>query len=132
ILFAQFYISLFVNLFAREGVMRDASITKVQANFSPRGGMGQKYLASGVHVAMRLWDEQPGADKPATTRDYETVGFVIAGRAELHIEGQTIVLEPGDSWVVPRGAEHHYRIIHPFTAVEATYPPAVAKGRDAA
>src|SRR5439155_10914756 len=86
------------------GVMRgahavtDTSVTKVKSSFSPRGTMGQKYLASGVHVAMRLWTEEaPGAPKPATRREYETVGYVLAGRAELLIEGQTLVLEPGDS-----------------------------------
>jgi len=60
--------------------------------------MGQKYLASGVHIAMRLWeDEQPGRPAAPAQRDYETVGYVIQGRAELHLEGQKVVLEPGDS-----------------------------------
>jgi hypothetical protein len=57
--------------------------------------MGQKYLASGVHLAMRLWEnEAPSEPKPLAVRHYETVGYVIAGRAELHLEGQTIFLEP--------------------------------------
>jgi quercetin dioxygenase-like cupin family protein len=93
--------------------------------------MGQKYLAAGVHPAMRLWEnEQPGAAKPHSARDYETVGYVIQGRAELQLDGQTLLLEPGDSWVVPRGAEHTYKVLEPFTAVEATCPPAFAHGRD--
>jgi quercetin dioxygenase-like cupin family protein len=79
---------------------------------------------------MRLWQEQPTDGKPATQRDYETVGYVIGGRAELHIEGQTVLLEPGDSWVVPRGSSHAYKILEPFTAVEATSPPAQVHARD--
>jgi quercetin dioxygenase-like cupin family protein len=80
---------------------------------------------------MRLWqNEPPQADKPAAKRDYETVGYVIAGRAELTLEGQTLRLEPGDAWLVPAGAEHAYRILEPFTAVEATAPPAQVHGRD--
>jgi quercetin dioxygenase-like cupin family protein len=98
---------------------------------SPHGEMGQKYLASGVHVAMRLWENQsPNDDKEMRTRDYETVGYVISGKAELHLEGQMVVLEKGDSWVVPKGARHTYKILEPFTAVEATSPPAHAHGRD--
>jgi mannose-6-phosphate isomerase-like protein (cupin superfamily) len=109
----------------------DTSVTKVKSQYSPRGEMGQKYLASGIGLSMRLWeDEQPGAPKPVTRRAYETVGYVIKGRAELHLEGQTVLLEPGDSWAVPKGAEHTYRILEPFTAVEATHPPAAAHGRD--
>ena len=111
--------------------MADTTVTKVASAYSPRGAMGQKYLASSVHVGMRLWeDEPPGEPKPAARRDYETVGYVLRGRAELTVEGQTIRLEPGDSWVVPRGAEHSYHILEAFTAVEATHPPAHVHGRD--
>ena len=111
--------------------MADTTITKVDAEFSPQGQMGQKYLASGVHVGMRLWqDEPPGAPKPTARREYETVGYVIKGRAELEIEGQKVRLDPGNSWVVPKGALHRYTILEPFTAVEATYPPAHVHGRD--
>ncbi|WP_335645598.1 cupin domain-containing protein [Microvirga ossetica] len=57
-------------------------------------------------------------------------GYVISGRAELEIEGQTVRLEPGDSWVVPAGAEHTYRILETFTAVEAMAPPAQVHARE--
>ena len=113
--------------------MTDTTIKKVEAKSSPIGEMGQKYLTSGKNVSMRLWEaEPPGKDMPLTRRDYETVGYVIAGRAELHLEGQTIKLAPGDSWLVPKGAEHQYRITEPFTAVEATAPPAQVHARDRA
>lgn len=111
--------------------MSDTSVTKVQSKHSPRGSMGQKHLAAGIHLAMRLWEkEQPGDNKAPTSREYETVGYVIEGRAELHLEGQMVLLEPGDSWVIPKGASHSYKVLEPFTAVEATCPPAVIHGRD--
>ena len=111
--------------------MPDTSVKKVDSAYSPKGEMGQKYLASGKSLSMRLWeDEQPGEDKPPTQRDYETVGYVIKGRAELHIENQMVLLEPGSSWVVPKGASHTYKILESFTAVEATSPPAQVHGRD--
>lgn len=109
----------------------DTTVTKVDSRHSPHGSLGQKYLASGVHVAMRLWEKEPAeGEKPESRRDYETVGYVIEGRAELHLEGQMVLLEKGDSWVVPKGAAHRYRILELFTAVEATSPPAHAHGRD--
>lgn len=111
----------------------DTSITKVNSRYSPRGKRGQKYLAAGVKISMRLWeDEQPGKAKAQTRREYETIGYVISGRAELQLEGQTLTLEPGDSWVVPKGATHRYQILEPFTAIEATCPPAEVHGRDEA
>ena len=77
--------------------MRDTTVQKVSSGHSPKGDMGQKYLASGVAVSMRLWQEELGASKPETQRDYETGGYVIAGKAELHLEGQMVLLAEGDS-----------------------------------
>lgn len=110
--------------------MTDKTVTKIDGTHSPKGRMGQKYLASGVTLSMRLWEEEPSAAKPPTRRDYETVGYVIAGRAELELEGQKVALEAGDSWVVPKGARHAYRILERLRAVEATSPPAQVHGRD--
>jgi mannose-6-phosphate isomerase-like protein (cupin superfamily) len=104
---------------------------KVPARSAPVGSMGQKYLACGAQMSMRLWvEKEPAMDKPATQREYETVGFVIGGRAELTMDGQTIELEPGDSWVVPRDTLHSYSIPEAFNAIEVTSPPSQGDGRD--
>jgi quercetin dioxygenase-like cupin family protein len=111
--------------------MTDTTVKKVSAAYSPTGDMGQKYLTSGKRVSMRLWAAEPaGGAKAPSVRDYETVGYVITGRAELHLEGQIVILEAGDSWLVPPGAEHSYAILESFTAIEATAPPAQVHGRD--
>jgi quercetin dioxygenase-like cupin family protein len=111
--------------------MSETTIKKVREETAPRGADGQRYLVSGKRVSMRLWrGEAPGPAKPSARREYETVGYVIGGRAELELEGQTIRLEPGDCWLVPADAEHSYRILEPFTAIEATAPPAQVHGRD--
>jgi quercetin dioxygenase-like cupin family protein len=111
--------------------MTDTTVKKVSAAHSPTGEMGQKYLASGKRVSMRLWRTGPqDAEEGPSRREYETVGYVLEGRAELRLEGQSIKLEPGDSWLVPPGAEHRYVATEPFVAVEATAPPAQVHGRD--
>ncbi len=111
--------------------MSDTTVTKVDSVHSPRGKYGQKYLASGKSLAMRLWEETAASHKEENVaREYEVVGYVIEGSAELEIEGQTIRLEAGDSWVVPKGAHHTYRVKEHFKAVEATHPPAHVHGRD--
>ena len=112
----------------------DTTVKKVSAPASPRGEMGQVYLVSGKRVSMRLWRDEPpqGDEKRSTAREYETVGYVIKGKAELHTEGQVVLLEEGNSWVVPKGARHTYKILESFTAVEATSPPAQVHGRDEA
>jgi len=105
--------------------MADTTITKIDSTHSPKGAAGQKYLACGKSMSMRLWEnEKAENDKKETKHDYETVGFVIKGKAELHLEGQMVLLNEGDSWVVPKGASHHYKILEEFSAVETTSPPA--------
>jgi quercetin dioxygenase-like cupin family protein len=119
---------------AADAPQADTSIVKLNSAFSPVGEDGQVYLASGKRVSMRLWRKEQPADaavKEPSRREYETVGYVISGRAELTSEGQTVRLEPGDSWVVPAGAAHSYRVLQAFTAVEATAPPAQVHARDA-
>jgi quercetin dioxygenase-like cupin family protein len=111
--------------------MTDSSVKKVNASTAPIGAMGQKYLASGVRMAMRMWEEEPsGEASDSSERQYETIGYVIDGRAELELEGQKLLLEPGDCWVVPAGARHSYLIRETFSAIEATSPPARVHARD--
>lgn len=111
--------------------MTENSVKKVKQASSPTGDMGQVYLASGTSMAMRLWDEGPMDEtKPTSQRDYETIGYVLEGRAELHLDGQMVRLEPGDSWVVPQDAPHAYRVLEHFRAVEVTSPPARYYNRD--
>lgn len=107
----------------------DTTVKKVDSRTSPVGPEGQKYLASGTRVAMRLWQDEPAGDKkPTAVHDYETVGYVLRGRAELHVEDQMVLLNEGDSWAVPANARHTYKILESFSAVEATSPPAQAHG----
>lgn len=102
----------------------DKTVLKVTSFFSPHGPQGEKYLASGRHVNMRLWeDEPPGGAKAETVRPFETVGYVLKGKAELHLEGQMVLLEAGDSYVVPAHSHHRYHILETFSAVEASSPP---------
>ena len=111
--------------------MSENNAAKVDSDNASQGEMGQTYLASGKIVSMRLWEnEQPGEPKPEARREYETVGFVLKGRAELHLEGEKTDLAEGDSWVVPQGASHTYKILESFSAIEATSPPAQAYDRD--
>jgi quercetin dioxygenase-like cupin family protein len=105
-------------------VMNDATQT-INSSEASRGESGQLRLAAGTTVALRMWsDEPPATAKAVTSRPYETVGYVLGGRAELHLGDTVIPLASGDSWVVPRDAAHTYRIIETFSALEATSPPA--------
>jgi len=100
------------------------SVSTINAASATAGTDGAKHLAAGQHTALRLWEnEEPGEPKPLSNKPYETVGYVLKGRAELHLEGQVATLEPGTSYLVPLGASHTYKILETFSAIEATSPP---------
>lgn len=94
------------------------------------GEMGQDYLATGKHVAMRRWEENACDFGEERVRDYETVGYVLEGSFELDLDGQIVKLNACDSWLVPAGAKHRYRILESLVAIEATSPPARFNDRD--
>ena len=96
------------------------------------GSMGQEYLATGKEVAMRRWEEGVCDFCEMRSRQYETVGYLISGILELDLDGQSVQCKAGDSWLVPKGAPHRYRIIDSIVAIEATSPPARLNNRDEA
>jgi hypothetical protein len=102
----------------------DSTIKKVEAGSSPRGEMGQKYLVAGKRVSMRLWTHEPGGKlKSPTKRDYETVGYVISGKAELQLgsfqrERHTITRSWNHS---PQSKRRHPRLR--FTGAIPLLPP---------
>ena len=101
-----------------------SKIDTVSQSAASTGAMGQKLLASGDKLAMRLWQEKTTQDKSMRTRDYETVGYVVSGKVRVVVGDDTKELGPGQSWLVPAGASHTYEVLEPLTAVEATAPPA--------
>jgi hypothetical protein len=88
--------------------MANTTVIKVDSKFSPTGPIGQKYLASGLHIAMRLWEnEPPGEPKAATQRAYGIVGYVIKGRAQLSGASAKSIVEYGASAEeVPHGVTY--------------------------
>lgn len=91
----------------------------------PETDESKEIMASGEDVGLRIWrNEEPGTDKETHSSSYETVGYVLKGKAELHLEDQIIELTEGNSYLVPKETEHTYKILETFSAVEATSPPA--------
>ncbi|GGO23375.1 cupin domain-containing protein [Deinococcus humi] len=103
----------------------DSQQYKVSRSETRHGQDGQHHLVAGQDSSMRLWhNEQPSdtADKQPHANDYETLGYVISGSVELKLDGQTLMLSEGDSYCVPRGVSHTYRVTETLTAVEVTTP----------
>ncbi|MDV6375867.1 cupin domain-containing protein [Deinococcus arenicola] len=98
---------------------------KVSRDETKHGKDGQHHLVAGQHGSMRLWHNEAPSDtddKQPHANDYETLGYVISGAVELKMNGQTLTLTEGDSYCVPQGVQHTYRVTQTLTAVEVTTP----------
>lgn len=99
-------------------------ISKLNAADAAPGPSGQALHIGTADMALRTWREGPVDKTDEHASDHETLGYVIDGEAEL-ISGDTVLhLTSGDSWRVPKGTMHRYRIAESFHAVEVTAPPA--------
>lgn len=45
------------------------------------------------------------------THDVEKIDAVVSGRFRIEMNGETVILGPGDSIHVPRGAEHSAEVV---------------------
>lgn len=110
--------------------MADHSVKKIDSSASPEGDAGQTYLVSGTAMAMRMWKEAKGEGGEDHTRPYETVGYVVEGRVEVHVGDDVVTCVAGDSYLVPEGAVRRYKVLEDLVAIEATSPPARVDDRD--
>lgn len=59
----------------------------------------------------------PGTVFPPHAHGVDKIDGVLAGRFEMEMDGQSIVLEAGDMLAVPRGAVHAARVIGNATVI---------------
>jgi quercetin dioxygenase-like cupin family protein len=53
----------------------------------------------------------PGTEFPPHTHDVEKMDAVLAGRFRIMMQGEEVLLGPGDAVLVPRGAEHSAEVV---------------------
>jgi quercetin dioxygenase-like cupin family protein len=53
----------------------------------------------------------PGTRFPSHTHDVDKIDAVVSGRFRIALEGEDVVLGPGDAVEVPRGVEHTAEVV---------------------
>jgi quercetin dioxygenase-like cupin family protein len=88
-------------------------------------------LVQGERIGLRMWEGEKDSAIDQQSGDefyrqlHESVCFVISGRLLLLLENdQRLELVPGDSFTVPKGLPHMYKILEgPVKVLEATAAP---------
>jgi quercetin dioxygenase-like cupin family protein len=102
-------------------------VTRSDATNGPRG---EKLMAHGDTVAMRVWEREPeGETSPTHSNDYEYVAYVAAGALRVQIgDDDAQEVRAGDSYVVPAGTPYGFEVLERATVVEAVSPPSAVGG----
>ncbi len=79
--------------------------------------------AVGERMMVTLMTFKEGERVETHTHPHEQAGYCIQGRFELTIEEVSTVIEVDDSYIIPGGATHSYRILEDSLAVEMFSPP---------
>jgi quercetin dioxygenase-like cupin family protein len=82
--------------------------------------MRRKLASLGYQVSRYVYP--PGTFFPDHTHGIDKIDAVISGRFRMTLEGKAVILEPGDSLEVPRGAVHSAEVVgnEPVVSLDAT------------
>lgn len=79
--------------------------------------------AVGERMMVTLMTFQEGERVETHSHPHEQAGYCIQGHFELTIEDVSTVIKADDSYVIPGGTAHSYRILEDSLAVEMFSPP---------
>ena len=79
--------------------------------------------AIGEHMMVTLMTFKEGQEVGTHSHPHEQAGYCIQGRFVLTTDGASTMIEPDDSYVIPSGMLHGYRVLEDALAVEVFSPP---------
>jgi quercetin dioxygenase-like cupin family protein len=85
-------------------------------------GIEQKTLVYGEKTLMTEFLLKKGSILPRHSHPHEQTGYLVKGHIRLSFNGKEYVVEAGDSWCIPGGAEHGAEIIEDSIAIEVFSP----------
>jgi quercetin dioxygenase-like cupin family protein len=100
--------------------------------FIPSQNVAQVEMLSGIHRrtmaitdAMMLCEIliERNAIVPDHSHENEQVGYVVYGKLELTIDGETRICDPGDSYAIPGGIVHGAKAIVDTVVIDVFSPP---------
>ncbi|MGD2147724.1 MAG: cupin domain-containing protein [Anaerolineae bacterium] len=79
--------------------------------------------AVGERMMVTLMTFRQGQRVGTHAHRHEQAGYCVEGMFELTVDGTPALIEPHDSYIIPGGAPHSYRVLEDAMAVEMFSPP---------
>ncbi len=88
----------------------------------PLDGIRFKTLVHGEKTLLAEFKLKKGKILPEHDHPHEQTGYLVSGRINLIIGGNSYKVAPGDSWMIPGGVRHSAEVIEESTAIEVFSP----------
>ena len=82
-------------------------------------GVVRKTLACGKDVLMARFEYEKGSKVPPHTHSYEQVTTILEGKQKVIIRDEEIIVEAGDSYVVPANYKHEQISLKDTVTIDA-------------
>ncbi len=86
-------------------------------------GLIRRTLVSGKGLMICRFDLESGVQIPVHSHPHDQAGYVVSGRIEITVDGNSLELGPGDSYCAPPGVLHSARALEATIVVDTFSPP---------
>jgi quercetin dioxygenase-like cupin family protein len=98
-------------------------LNKDAASINMLPGLVRRTLAQTESIMLCEFTFDVHVEIPIHTHPHEQVGYIVAGRVEMTIDGQKFEIKKGDSYSAPSNVPHGAFTLEPSIIVDAFYPP---------
>jgi len=109
-------------LIAKNQEVETIKLTTIQG-LPFNGNVTMKVMMAGENMNMLEISYPAGSSSPPHAHEHESVAYVISGRIKGTIEGESVILGPGDACRHPEGVEHSVEAIEDAVILEIKSPP---------
>ncbi|MEW1551692.1 cupin domain-containing protein [Streptomyces tsukubensis] len=98
---------------------------KYRAGTSVIADMFPKARVEFIHgdsLTVNLWEFDEGGDVPSHQHPHEQIVHCLEGLFEVVVDGEALVLEAGESVVIPGGTEHSARALTASRGIDIFHP----------
>ena len=88
----------------------------------PFEGIDRKTLVYGEKTLLTEFRLKEGSLLPLHSHPHEQTGYLVSGRVNVLVGGETLAAEPGDSWCIAGGTEHGAKPLKDSVVVEVFSP----------
>lgn len=85
-------------------------------------GLQTKRLAYGNQTIMVEFRGEKGSQMTEHQNLNDEIGYLMEGKMEYTIDGETFILNPGDSWCIPENSRHSARALEDSRAIKIFSP----------